>query len=297
MLELRENEQKTIAALRELGGKATVDQIVTSTGLAHAAVMRAALSLSTNGLVKISEKRQPFAKITREGIDYAEQGLPERRLLNALLKLGGEADVNKVAKKVKLDRKLLSIALGWLHRKGWAKLDKKTGFLKALSKKAPPLGEDEKLLAMLKEKKKLDIEDLDPKLKETVYTLKGRKLIEVEEKAVRWLELTEAGWKLARRKFKVVKEVSQLTPELIVSGKWREVKLRKFNVVAPGPLVYPGKLHPVQQVIQLVREIFLEMGFTEIRGPIVETAFWNFDALFQPQDHPAREMHDTFYLK
>ena len=297
MIELRENEQKTIAALRELGGKATVDQIVTSTGLAHAAVMRAALSLSTNGLVKISEKRQSFAKITREGIDYAEQGLPERRLLNALLKLGGEADVNKVAKKVKLDRKLLSIALGWLHRKGWAKLDKKTGFLKALSKKAPPSGEDEKLLAMLKEKKKLDIEDLDPKLKETAYTLKSRKLIEVEEKAVRWLELTEAGWKLARRKFKVVKEVSQLTPELIVSGKWREVKLRKFNVVAPGPLVYPGKLHPVQQVIQLVREIFLEMGFTEIRGPIVETAFWNFDALFQPQDHPAREMHDTFYLK
>jgi phenylalanyl-tRNA synthetase alpha chain len=38
------------------------------------------------------------------------------------------------------------------------------------------------------------------------------------------------------------------------------------------------------------------MGFTEIRGPLVETAFWNFDALFQPQDHPAREMMDTFYL-
>jgi phenylalanyl-tRNA synthetase alpha chain len=52
----------------------------------------------------------------------------------------------------------------------------------------------------------------------------------------------------------------------------------------------------MQKIIQRTREIFLEMGFTEIRGPIVETAFWNFDALFQPQDHPAREMQDTFYL-
>jgi phenylalanyl-tRNA synthetase alpha chain len=55
-------------------------------------------------------------------------------------------------------------------------------------------------------------------------------------------------------------------------------------------------MHPLQQIIKRAREIFLEMGFTEIRGPLVETAFWNFDALFQPQDHPAREMMDTFYL-
>ncbi|UCG45108.1 MAG: phenylalanine--tRNA ligase subunit alpha, partial [Candidatus Bathyarchaeota archaeon] len=95
---------------------------------------------------------------------------------------------------------------------------------------------------------------------------------------------------------KSVKEVSQLTPELIVSREWRKVKLRKFNVTAPGPIIHPGKVHPVQAVIQLVREAFLEMGFTEIRGSIVQTAFWNFDALFQPQDHPAREMMDTFYL-
>jgi phenylalanyl-tRNA synthetase alpha chain len=49
-------------------------------------------------------------------------------------------------------------------------------------------------------------------------------------------------------------------------------------------------------LIEEIREIFLELGFEEIKGNLVESAFWNFDALFQPQDHPAREMHDTFYL-
>jgi phenylalanyl-tRNA synthetase alpha chain len=45
-----------------------------------------------------------------------------------------------------------------------------------------------------------------------------------------------------------------------------------------------------------MRQIFLEMGFTEIKGGIIQSSFWNFDALFQPQDHPARDMQDTFHL-
>jgi phenylalanyl-tRNA synthetase alpha chain len=133
-------------------------------------------------------------------------------------------------------------------------------------------------------------------MQDAVSILKGRKLLEVTEKTVRELELTDAGWQLVEKGLEIISEVSQLTPELIVSGKWREIKLRKFDVTVAGPEFYPAKIHPLQQVIQRAREIFLEMGFTEIRGPLVETAFWNFDALFQPQDHPAREMMDTFYL-
>ena len=294
---LRENEQKTLKVLGESGGKASVDQIVNLASLAHAAVMRAALSLSEKGLVKISEEKKVYVKATREGESYANLGMPERRLLKALLSLGGEASLEETAKKANIDKKLLPIALGWLHRKKWAKLDKETGKLKALVKKTPSFGHDERLLSVLSAEKTLEIESLNAELRSAVDTLKKRKLVEIEEKTIRWLELTEAGWKLVRRGIEVVEEISQLTPELIVSGRWRKVKLRKFNVVAPGPPVYPGKIHPLQQIIQLVREVFLEMGFAEIRGPIVETAFWNFDALFQPQDHPAREMHDTFYLE
>ena len=60
---------------------------------------------------------------------------------------------------------------------------------------------------------------------------------------------------------------------------------------------YPGKIHPYQRIIAEMREILLEMGFEELYGGIVQQSFWNFDALFQPQDHPAREMQDTFYLR
>ena len=294
MVELRENEQKTLLALEKLRGRGSVDQVVEVSGLAHAAVMRAALSLTTRNLIKIHERKQTIIALNKEGRYHARKGLPERRLINSLTKLGGEASVEDVVEEATLEKRFLTIALGWLNRKGWATVRKKKLVLKSL--KEPPTGTDEKLLSLLGEKDPLIVEDLSKELKKAVSVLKRRRLVEIDEKTLRELELMDAGWEIVRRGIETVEEVSQLSPELIRTGKWREVKLRRFDVTAPGPIVYPGKIHPAQQIIQRVRDIFLEMGFTEIRGPIVETAFWNFDALFQPQDHPAREMMDTFYL-
>jgi phenylalanyl-tRNA synthetase alpha chain len=294
MVELRENEQKTLLALQRLNGKAGIAQITETSGLAHAAVMRAALTLAEKKLVTVHEQKRRVIELTEEGKQHAQQGLPERRLINALIELGREAPVEKVVEKAQLDEKFVTIALGWLHRKGWAVLEEKR-VLKTETKMIPR-GTDEKLLSLLGEKGVLTVEELDSEIQNAVSVLKGRKLLEVTEKTVRELELTNAGWQLIKKGLEIVSEVSQLTPELIVSGKWRETRLRKFEVTTAGPESYPAKIHPLQQVIERAREIFLEMGFTEIRGPLVETAFWNFDALFQPQDHPAREMMDTFYL-
>jgi len=294
VVELREYEHKTLVALQKLGGKAPVNQIVEASGLAHAAVMRAALSLTTKKLTRIHEQKQTVIKLNEEGRHHAKKGLPERRLVRALLKLGGEASVEEAIRESALEKRFLTIALGWLHRKGWATIEKKKRVLKAAEE--PPIGVDEKLLSVLDEKGSLIVEKSSKQLRDAVPILKGRKLVRMDKKTLRELELTEDGWELVEQGIELVKEVSQLTPELIRTGGWRRVKIRRFDVTAPGPVMYPGKVHPVQQIIQRVREIFLEMGFTEIRGPIVETAFWNFDALFQPQDHPAREMQDTFYL-
>ncbi len=292
MLELRENEQKTLLALEKLKGRAPVNQIVQISGLAHAAVMRAVLSLTENKLIVTYEQKQTLVSLSEEGNYHATNGLPERRLLNSLTKLGGESKVNSVVEEADLEKKFLSVALGWLNHKGWATI--KQGTLKSL--REPSLGDDEKLLQLLTKKSSLIVEELSPELQKTISVLKGRKLVEIEEKTLRDLELTDDGWTLVKKGITVQKEISQLTPELIRTGNWRNVKLRRFDVTAPGPVSYPGKIHPVQQIIQQVKEIFLEMGFTEIRGDMVETAFWNFDALFQPQDHPARDMVDTFYL-
>jgi phenylalanyl-tRNA synthetase alpha chain len=290
--ELRENEQKTLLALEKLKGRAPVNQVVQISGLADAAVMRAALSLTEKKLLTTHEKRQSIISLTEEGSFHAKEGLPERRLLNAVIKLGGEVPVNEAVDEAGLEKKFLSFALGWINRKGWATI--KQGKLKSLMD--APHGGDEKLLHLLSGKKSLVVEDLGQELQKAVPVLKRRNLAEIEETTLRELELTDEGWSLVKKGIEVSGEVSQLTPELIRSGGWKKVKLRRFNVKAPGPSVYPGKIHPAQQIIQRVREIFLEMGFTEIRGSIVQTAFWNFDALFQPQDHPARDVVDTFYL-
>lgn len=297
MAELRENEQKTLLALERLRGRGPVDQLVKVSGLAHAAVMRAALSLTTKKLVRTHERKQTAIALTKEGSYHAKKGLPERRLINSLIKLGGEASVDDIVEEAGLEQKFLTIALGWLSRKGWVTIKKKERVLSFNpTMRADLLGIDEKLLSLLAEKGPLIVEDLSQELQKAVSPLRKRRLVEVSKKTLRELELTDAGWDLAKKGIEIVEEVSQLTPELIRTGRWRKAKLRRFDVTAPGPIIHPGKIHPAQQIIQRVREIFLEMGFTEIRGSIVETAFWNFDALFQPQDHPAREMMDTFYL-
>lgn len=293
MIELRENEQRTMLCLQKLGGKGNIDKIVKESDLAHAAVMRAALTLSEKKLIAVHEKKMKIFTLNEEGKQHAEKGLPERQLITSLIKLGGEASLEKVVKTAALENRFVTIALGWLHRKGWASLEKQT--LKAL-KGTPPKGADEKLLSLLKQKGSLTVEELDEELQDAVSILKRRKLVEIKDKRLQELQLTQNGWQLIKKGVEITREVSQLTPELILTGKWREVKLRKFDVTAPGPEAYPSKVHPLQQIIRRAREIFLEMGFTEIRGSLVETAFWNFDALFQPQDHPAREMMDTFYL-
>ncbi len=91
--------------------------------------------------------------------------------------------------------------------------------------------------------------------------------------------------------------IDRLTPEILASRSWRGRSLRPIDVEAKAPRFYPGRRHPVRDFINEVRETYISMGFTELRGESVYPAFWNFDALFIPQDHPGRDMQDTFYLE
>lgn len=91
--------------------------------------------------------------------------------------------------------------------------------------------------------------------------------------------------------------IDALTPSVLASGAWRGKSLRPMDVEAEAPRFYPGRKHPVRDFINEVREAYISMGFSELEGGSVQPAFWNFDALFIPQDHPGRDMQDTFYLK
>ena len=85
---------------------------------------------------------------------------------------------------------------------------------------------------------------------------------------------------------------------MLRTGTWKDTQFKKYNFSAEGLPVSGGALHPLLKVRSFFREIFLEMGFNEMpTNRFVESSFWNFDTLYQPQSHPARDMHDTFFLK
>src|SRR5881397_3094161 len=124
-----------------------------------------------------------------------------------------------------------------------------------------------------------------------------RELVKERESVQREIALTAAGQKVLAAGIELKEEVAQPTTDLLQSGRWRDVDFRRYDTKAFAPLIHPGKRHVLSAYIEKVRRIFLSMGFTEIEGDFVLPAFWNFDALFQPQDHPARDQLDTFYLE
>ena len=75
-----------------------------------------------------------------------------------------------------------------------------------------------------------------------------------------------------------------------------KLKNEKVDVTLPERTFYKGKIHPVSQVIDEISSIFSEIGFSVEEGPDVENEYNNFTALNTPDNHPARDMHDTFYL-
>jgi len=91
-------------------------------------------------------------------------------------------------------------------------------------------------------------------------------------------------------------EIIDLTSDLIKTKEYKNKKFKEYDVeILPAPAEIGG-IHPLRQIINYIREIYLEMGFIEMTGPYVDVAFWPMDSMFISQDHPMRDIQDTFYL-
>ena len=124
-----------------------------------------------------------------------------------------------------------------------------------------------------------------------ILDLKKRKLVTMQ-KVISFK--IEKGPKFA---LELVREETDLTADMLASGAWKTVKLKPYNFKSLGAPTGSGALHPLNKVRHEFRQIFFEMGFEEMpTNKYVETGFWNFDALFVPQQHPARDLQDTFYI-
>jgi phenylalanyl-tRNA synthetase alpha chain len=94
-----------------------------------------------------------------------------------------------------------------------------------------------------------------------------------------------------------VEMLEALTPKMLKGTSWKGKKFRRYDLNSPVARISGGKRHFVNQATDHAKSIWLEMGFKEMKGNMVDSGFWVFDALFTAQDHPVREMQDTFYLK
>ncbi len=295
---IAEKDYLILQIIKQKGQNTTLDELVKSSGLDSSTVMRTILNLEQNNLIVSSESKGSLFKLSEEGRIYSESGLPERRIIEGMLTLESHSPIKEIAAKVGLSEELLNIALGWIAKKGWGRIVKKPDGIFIEAESRPDEGGDEEVLRMLLLEDQLNSANLNTQQLAIISELKRRKLVIEKQFTVRKISLSNSGIEQLHKQpvFTTDVEIAALTGDLVTSGRWREVKLREYDVTAEPPLVYVGKKQFYIEFLEEFKEILLSMGFVEAHGPYVEIELWNFDALFQPQDHPAREIHDSYHL-
>ncbi len=236
-------------------------------------LMWALENLKTAGFVDIKREEDTRYVLTEEGLGYLS-AMPEEKLAKEV-----------AGKPAILDDSVSKVALSWAKKNGWIEI--RDGKVISTGKWNASKDYDQRTaLKAVKEGKPVQGAPLESIVKRgLVKTVKKTGAVTVTITAKGASAEPEKGG------------IGAITREVIASGSWKKEKMRPYDIKAPYENVYPARLHPLHDMINQVRSAWLNMGFVESVGPIVESSFWNFDALFSPQDHPTREMQDTFFLK
>jgi len=254
-----EIEKKIIAALK-IESKLTPEKLEKLTKLSPDQVRRGVEWLKLKKLAIVNETKNVLFSLGKNGLESLQEGLPERRLLDLIKK--GPMKISDLQKQL---GSVFGPAMGLAKKSNWVE-----SLGDEISLKNYPLDiPGEKTLKQIGEGKvpetKIDKDDLTSLLKRPDFLVEN--LVKTKE-----ISLTKTFTMDA----------------VLVEGA--------IDVEAEVPEVYVARTHPLKDTIDEIREIFVTLGFTEIFGNITQPSFWNFDALFTPQDHPARELQDTFYL-
>ncbi len=285
---LSPNEKKLIKFLNEK----SINDICKKSNLDKVSVMRALEYLQNKGIIKLHQEKTRIIEIGVNGALYRKKGLPERRLLN-LIYSKRVLSIEEAEKESNLSDDEFKAAIGALKKKALIDLQKGKIILSA--------GREEITKKMLEES---FIESLPLKYSflnsEQLYALKSlekrKEIIEIKDEKEITFSLTELGKEIISKDISHEEQIEQITQEIIKKETWRGKKFRKYDIVSPLPKISGGKRHFVNQASDYARKIWIEMGFQEMTGDLIQPSFWNFDALFQPQDHPARELADTFFI-
>ncbi len=294
-------------------GPIELGEVVKQTGVDQAQVSAAATEAAQHGYFKIDEREREEIVFAENARQLVATGLPEQLATKALAQSGGKMPMSKFAEWAKSADVAVNEALKWGTARGWISKEKDAGgpYVEISTKgQAALVGElddlDFEALRLAGSSRSVNLDDIAAAHDRSTSTTVGERLrrllsnrpefAKIKTRTERQISITTAGNDAFSRTRKVI-ERNTLTPKDLESGAWREIKLRPYDVKLAAKDVYPAKIHPLRKIIEQTRRAFLEMGFSEVVSPMVESAFWNFDALFQPQDHPAREMQDTFYMR
>ncbi len=293
---LSHNEKRVLLALAERGGKASpVDMVAEGAFSVEVEVMGAASWLESKGLAEIAETVERFYVLADEGI--IASGLPERVAITLIDGNGGQMPMQDM--EAAMPAGMGKVAVGWLKRKGLADIrvdgDVKMMVLTPKGKETLGLRMDDELLLDRMVEAPVHEKDCDAKV---VKDLKGRQGM-IAEKVVseRTVTLTAEGMEVANSGLELKPQVTDITDRLIQNGGWVDAEFRRYDIQTFAPSVYPAKKHMLSRLGAQVRRLFTDMGFTEMKSEYVQPAFWNLDILYTPQDHPARDLQDTFYLE
>jgi len=284
---LSPNERKILPFIEE-----PLKEIIEKAQLDPVAVLRALEFLSNKKILKLTETSKKLITLDINGSLYRKKGLPERRLLT-LLAEKKSLSLEEAKKQSGLSDNEFKAALGALKKKALLNLINGKIILEARPKELVKKSLEEQFLEALP----IDPEKLEPEQKLAFQNLKNRKrIVLIEEKKQIKIEVTKLGKEILSRDLKVDDMIEKLTPEMLKTSSWKGKKFRRYDILSPLPKISGGKRHFVSQATDYARKVWAELGFQEMEGKLIQSSFWNFDALFTPQDHPVREMQDTFFI-
>lgn len=274
---LSEIEVKTLNALAK--ESLSLKEISEKAGIHIDSVRRALGWLSGKGLVSVG-KPQNMIILSERGIEALEMGVPARRLSRALESLGGKAPLKELMAKSGMQKSEFNAALGTAKRRNWVVFNKGEIELTGL------------------EKEKLEVEKILGKTTELMkkFHENGIPARELSEEEI--TELEKNGF----AKKKLIEMASGTKAEINASGLKAlgiaaSTKARSYNVTGKVPELLIGKKQPYVRFLEQIRRKLVAMGFTEMETPYIVQEFYNFDVLFQPQNHPARTWASTYHLK
>ncbi|MGL4981859.1 MAG: phenylalanine--tRNA ligase subunit alpha, partial [Treponemataceae bacterium] len=253
-------------------------------------------------------RREPFTffEITPLGLDQATNGTPEQRIITYLKEKKSSA-LPELAKSLGLEQKDVGSVFGILSKEGILAMDLEKKV--SLSDKPLP-SRIEKTAALLQKAAQnkdilLNQSTLSSEENQIIGTLAKKrgandvpfKIIEREVVVHTLLALADEVKNFLDTAGITGNEIGNLTSSILTSGEWKNSSFRSYNISIPPARMIPGRNNSYVSFLESVKDKLASLGFEEFDGDLVETEFWNSDALFMPQFHAARDIHDVYYLK